>query len=169
MGSYLQNYGAGEERRISLFKRIGLIGLAVIVVGIALYLFFHNYPEKQLVKRFLAQLNNHQYAEAYKTWNCAADQTCRSYDYQRFLEDWGPSKNISSPWKIASVDGCKAFVTVNVQAKGSELESLSVIRGSDGIGFAPSPECQEKKIRLGQFFHRLFHGTPAPAPPPAPR
>ena len=162
MGSYLQNYGAGEEQRLHLIKQIVLIAIAVIVVGSAFYLFFHNYPEKQLVKRFLAQVNQHDYQKAYSTWNCAADQTCRDYDYQRFLQDWGPSKPVSSPWKIASVDGCSAFVTVNVQAQGSELESLSVTRGVNGIGVAPAPECQEKKIRLGQFFHRLFHGTPPP-------
>jgi len=162
MGSYLQNYGAGEERRIHLIKQIVLVVIAVVVVGSAFYLFFHNYPETQLVKRFLAELNKHEYKKAYSTWNCAADQTCRDYDYQRFLQDWGPSKKISSPWKVVSVDGCSAFVTVNVQAQGSELESLSVNRGVNGIGFAPAPECQERKIRLGLFFHRLFHGTPPP-------
>ncbi len=166
MGSYLQNYGAGEERRIYLIKRIVLISVAVIVVGSAFYLFFHNYPEKQLVKRFVSELNQHEYKKAYSTWNCAVDQTCRDYDYPKFLQDWGPSKQIASPWKIASVDGCAAFVTVNVQAQGSELESLSVNRGTNGIGFAPAPECQEKKLRLGQFFHRLFHGTPPPPQQP---
>ena len=165
MGSYLQNYGAGEERRNQIIKRIIWISLAVIVVGSTLYFVFHNYPEKQLVKRFLAQLNKHDYKQAYNTWNCAADQTCRDYNYQRFLQDWGPSKPITSPWKIASVDGCAAFVTINVQAQGSELESLSVTRGVNGIGFAPAPVCQERKIRLGQFFHRLFNGTPPPQQP----
>lgn len=165
MGSYLQNYGAGEERRNQIIKRIVLISLAVIIVGSTLYFVFHNYPEKQLVKRFLAQLNHHDYKQAYKTWNCAADHTCRNYDYQRFLQDWGPSKPVSSPWKIASVDGCSAFVTINVQAQGAELQSLSVMRGVNGIGFAPAPVCQERKIRLGQFFHRLFNGTPPPPPP----
>lgn len=165
MGSYLQNYGAGEESRNQIIKRTVLITIAVVIVGSICYFIFHNYPEKQLVKRFLAELNQHEYKKAYSTWNCAADQTCRSYDYQSFLQDWGPDKHISSPWKIASVDGCSAFVTINVQAQGSELESLSVTRGVNGIGFAPAPECQEKKIRLGQFFHRLFHGTPPPQQP----
>lgn len=167
MGSYLQNYGAGEEARNTIIKRTILITIAVIIIGTVFHYIFHNYTEKQLVKHFLAELNAHQYKQAYQTWNCAADQTCQTYNYQHFLEDWGPakSKQISSPWKIASVDGCNAFVTVNVKAQGSELQSLSVIRGVNGIGFAPAPECQEKQIRLGQFFHRLFHGKSEQQPP----
>ncbi len=164
MGAYLQNYGAGEDRRNSIIKRIVLISLAIIVVACTLFFILHNYPEKQLVKHFLTEVNDKQYKNAYKTWNCAASGTCRDYDYQRFVQDWGPSKNISSPWKIASVDGCTAFVTINVQAGGAELQSLSVNRGSNGIGYAPSPECMEKKIRLGRFFHRLFNGNSAPPP-----
>lgn len=164
MGSYLQNYGAGEEQRNRIIKRTILITLAVIIVGSIFHWIFHNYPEKQLVKKFLAELNQHEYKKAYSTWNCEADHTCRYYDYDHFLQDWGPSKKTSSPWKIASVDGCRAFVTVNVQAQGAELQSLAVTRGVNGIGFAPAPECQERKIRLGRFFHRLFHGTPPPGP-----
>jgi hypothetical protein len=47
---------------------------------------------------------------------------------------------------------------VNVQAQGAELESLAVQRSDHSLGFAPSPECQEKQWRWGQFFHRIFHG-----------
>jgi hypothetical protein len=75
------------------------------------------------------------------------------------MDDWGPSKKIASPWRVASVDGCKSFVTVNVQAEGSELQSLAVQRNDDSLGFAPAPECQEKQWRWKQFFSHLFgHG-----------
>lgn len=158
MGSYLQGYGAEEERRNRVIKWIILICLGIVILAFAAYLFFHNFSEKQTVKRFLAEVNARNYQAAYRDWGCTSAHPCPNYDYNRFLEDWGPSKKIGSPWKIASVDGCKTFVTVNVQAEGSELQSLAVERDNDGLGFAPAPECQERQWHWKQFFQRLFHG-----------
>ncbi len=158
MGSYLQHYGAGEERRNRTIKIIVASVIGVSVLCCALYFFLHNRPEKQTVNRFLARLNAHDYKQAYAEWGCTVASPCTNYDYKRFLEDWGPSKKVGSPWKVASVDGCKAFVTVNVQATGSELESLGVERGTHTIMFAPAPECQEPQWRWKQFFSRLFGG-----------
>ena len=156
MGSYLQHYGVDEYRRNRTIKWIILSCLGVVIVALAGYLIFHNYPEKQAVKRFLAQLNSHNYDTAYQDWGCTSEHPCPNYDRGRFLEDWGPPKKASSPWKIASVDGCKSFVTVNVQADGAEMQSLAVQRSDDSLGFAPSPECQEKQWRWKQFFGRLL-------------
>ncbi len=158
MGSYLQHYGAGEERRNRTIKFIiaGVIGL--LILWWVLYLVLHNRAEKQTVNRFLEQLNSRNYAQAYAVWGCTVQNPCTNYDYKRFLDDWGPGKKVSSPWKIASIDGCKAFVTVNVQATGSELESLGVERGTRTIMFAPAPECQEPQWRWKQFFARIFGG-----------
>ncbi len=50
-------------------------------------------------------------------------------------------------------------MTVNVQAQGAELQSLSVQRDDHELGFAPAPECQEKQWHWKQFFQRLIgHG-----------
>jgi hypothetical protein len=157
MGSYLQQYGEGDERRGRIIKRIVLTGVAVVVVAIAAYLFFHNFPEKQVARHFLADVNDGRYDQAYRDWGCATDHPCKNYDYSRFMEDWG--KKFPSPWKIASVDGCRTFVTVNVQAQGSELESLAIERADHSLGFAPSPECQERKWRWKQFFQKIFGGS----------
>ncbi len=159
MGSYLQHYGAGEDRRNRVIKTIIFSVVGLLVLLWVLYLVFHNFSEKQTVKHFLAQLNGHDYKGAYASWGCTASAPCTNYDYKRFLEDWGPSKAVSSPWKISSVDGCKTFVTVNVQASGSELQSLGVERGTKTLMFAPAPECQEPQWRWKNFFHRLFGGT----------
>ena len=156
MGSYLQQYGAGDEHRSRIRKTIVLSCILVLVLAIAAYLFFHNYPEKQVAKDFLAEVNSGQYQQAYRDWGCTTQHPCPNYDYHRFMEDWGPSQKISSPWKIASIDGCKTFVTVNVQATGSELQSLSVERDNKALGFAPAPECQEREWHWKQFFRRLF-------------
>lgn len=159
MASYLQQYGAGEEHRNRIIKRIILGAIAVVVVAIAAYLFFHNFPEKQVARHFLADVNGGRYQQAYADWGCTADHPCKNYDFNRFMEDWGPSKKISSPWKVASVDGCRTFVTINVQAQGSELQSLSVERDNQELGFAPAPECQERQWHWKQFFQRIFGGS----------
>ncbi len=158
MGSYLQHYGAGEERRNRTIWRIILGAIGLLLILCILYFLLHNYREKQVVDRFLTRVNAHDYASAYADWGCTTASPCRNYDYKRFMEDWGPAKKTSSPWKIASVDGCNAFVTVNVQAEGAELESLGVVRGSKTLMYAPAPECQEPQWRWKQFFSRLFGG-----------
>jgi hypothetical protein len=157
MGSYLQQYGAGEERRNRVIKWIVLGCIGAAILAWILYLVFHNYPEKQVVRRFLNEVNAHNYQAAYHDWGCTPQHPCPNYDFRRFMEDWGPSKKVTSPWAIASVDGCKTFVTVNVQAQGSELQSLAVERNDHSLGFAPAPECQEYKWHWKQFFDRIFH------------
>jgi ABC-type lipoprotein release transport system permease subunit len=158
MAGYLQHYGVDEEKRNRIIIRIILASIAVVVLAIIAYFVFHNFSEKQAVKRFLADVNARKFQDAYRDWGCSAEHPCPNYDFNRFMEDWGPAKKVASPWKIASVDGCKTFVTVNVQAEGSELQSLGVERGTDTIMYAPSPECQERQWRWKQFFQRIFHG-----------
>lgn len=159
MGSYLQQYGESDERRGRIIKRIILAAIVVVAIAIGAYLFFHNFAEKQIARHFLADLNSGKYEQAYRDWGCSTEHPCKNYDYGRFMEDWGPTKKTSSPWKIASVDGCRSFVTVNVQAQGSELQSLAIERDNHVLGFAPSPECQERQWRWKQFFERLFGGS----------
>jgi len=158
MGTYLQQYGEGDEQRIRKIKRIVIVSVLVIVVLLVAYFVRHDYPEKQEATKFLALVNEGRYQDAYRAWGCTDAQPCPNYDFHRFMEDWGPSKDVTPPWKIASIDGCKSFVTINVQARGSSLQSLMVDRATRILGFAPAPECQEKKWRFRQFFHRLFGG-----------
>ncbi len=166
MGGYLQNYGEGEEKRNRTIRNIILAIIGLLILWWILYLVFHNYSEKKAVNHFLSQVNDKNYAAAYTDWGCSVSSPCRNYDYKRFLQDWGPNPKITPPWKIASVDGCKSFVTVNVQAPGSELQSLGVERGTKTIMFAPDAECEEPQWRWKQFFERLFgHKAPPPKPP----
>jgi hypothetical protein len=157
MGAYLQNYGAGEERRNRTIKFIVLGALAALILALIAYFFFHNRSEEKAVEHFLAQVNAHDYKDAYVTWGCTEAHPCRNYDFGRFLEDWGPKTKATSSWKIASVEGCRSFVTVNVKADGAELQSLGVQRGARTVSYAPSPECQEKKWHWKQFFQRIFN------------
>lgn len=165
MASYLQTYGVEEARRGRVIKAIVLSAVASLLVAVIAYLIFHNLPERQKVRAFLAEVNSHDYKAAYTEWGCTDKTPCPNYDMRRFMEDWGPSSAKGS-WSVASTDSCRTFLTVNVQAPGSELQSLAVQRADHSLGFAPAPECQERKWRWKQFFARLTGGG-AP-PPPAP-
>jgi hypothetical protein len=158
VASYLQQYGAGEEQRNRVIKWIILGCVGAVIIAIAAYFMFHNYPERHVATRFLTDVNGKNYQAAYRDWGCSTNHPCPNYDYSRFMQDWGPSKNVTLPWKVQSTDSCKAFLTVNVQAQGSELQSLAVMRDDHSLSFAPAPECQERQWRWKLFFERLFHG-----------
>lgn len=158
MGSYLQQYGIEEEHRGRIIKRIVISCAVVIFTGILGYFLFRNYSEKRVAKHFLEEVNAHDYQAAYRDWGCTEQHPCPNYDFQRFLNDWGPGSKATSPWKVASVDGCRTFVTINVQAQGTELQSLAVQRHDNSLGFAPAPECQERQWRWKQFFQRILGG-----------
>jgi hypothetical protein len=153
MASYMAGYGVEDERRGKVIKYIAFSVLAALLLGWLGYAFLHNYPEKHVAKQFLALVNEHNYQAAYSIW---CPKVCEHYDYGQFVADWGPSKKIASPWKIDSTDSCKAFLTVNVTVDGTELQSLSVERGTDVLSFAPAPECQEYKWHWKQFFRHTF-------------
>ncbi len=169
MGSYLQNYGVEDEKRGRTTKRIVVAVVATLLTLLFGYLFFHNFPERQMARHFLADVNSHDYKAAYVKWGCTSQTPCPNYDFKRFMDDWGTKNN--AEWKVASSDSCNTFLTVNVQATGSELQSLAVQRSDHSLGFAPAPECQEKKWRFKAFFQHLTGRSPdkdsAPPPPSA--
>jgi hypothetical protein len=155
MGTYLQQYGAGDERRIRNRRIIVWSVIGAVVAVLLGYLVFHNFREKQVVKQFLADINAHNYQAAYHEFGCTPEHPCPNYAFNRFMDDWGPASKASSSWKVASTDSCKSFLTVNVEAQGAELQSLAVQRSDFSLGYAPAPECQERKWRWKQFFQRL--------------
>lgn len=154
MSDYLATYGAGDEQRIRRTRLIVWSVVGAIVVLIAAYFIFHNFRERHVANRFLADLNEHNYHAAYDLF-CDAQHPCPNYDFNRFMQDWGPASKASGPWKVTSTDSCKYFLTVNVDAPGTELQSLAVQRNDLSVGYAPAPECQEKKWRWRQFWGRL--------------
>ena len=163
MGTFFQQYGVEDERRSRITWRIVYALLTLLIAAVIAYFVLHDLAEKRVVNRFLQQINARNFAEAYREWGCTPEHPCTNYDYNRFLSDWGPAKKAGSPWKVASIDSCRSFVTVNVAAQGTELESLSVQRSDKSLGFAPSPECQERQWRWKQFFGRVFGGENSPA------
>ncbi|HEX7360808.1 MAG TPA: hypothetical protein VF283_09980 [Bryobacteraceae bacterium] len=166
MGGYLEHYERGEASRAHRTRIIKWVIIACIIAAIAVWIFymtFHNRVEVQKARHFLAQVNAQHYQQAYATWGCTSTHPCPNYNYQRFMEDWGP-KVAQSPWKVDNIDACKYFVTVNVKAKGAPLASLAVERGPKHVlSFAPFPRCREKQWHWGNFFHRIFGGGKQPS------
>jgi hypothetical protein len=158
MGTYLQQYGVEEVRRNRKVKIIVTVAGTIVVLAVIAYFVLHNYFEKRVAKDFLGEVNAGQYQKAYETWGCTGQHPCPNYDYQRFLEDWGPAKRKGGSWDISNTDSCRSFLTVNVQAPGTELQSLAVQRNDKSLGYAPAPECQERTWHWKAFFQRLFGG-----------
>lgn len=162
MASYLEEYGAAEvkhERRIRIVKWAAGLLVLFLVSAFTLYSIFQNYSEEQQVKAFVEHLKNKDYQGAYRMWGCTEATPCRDYNFQRFMEDWGPSSPHANAAvaQIGSGDTCGTGVVVPVDFKGSEQVPLWVERNSKILSFSPDPECRKRRWRLREFFRSLFN------------
>jgi len=158
MAGYLDAYGAGEERRERLIKRIVIWGLAVVIAGSALYFTFRNWRQEQVVKHFLSLLQQKQYQDAYRLWGCTQDSPCKYYPPDKFTEDWGPDSSYANAAaaKIDHVDACGAGVVFSISFPQKEPVALWVERDTNIISFAPWPRCPGRHWRIREFVKSLF-------------
>src|SRR5579863_2447629 len=142
MAGYLDQYGAGVDRRLKIIK-ISVISAVIFLVAVGIALFvFHNYRQEQQVKRFIALLEQHDYQGAYEMWVRTADDR-KGYTYQSFLQDWGPQgehRDVSD-FRIAKSRSCGSGVILTVDFRGGKEEKLWVQRDDLTIGFSPLPGC----------------------------
>ena len=92
MAGYLEQYGAGEERRGKIIKVLVISLIALVVIGGGLYFNFHNFREERQVKEFLSHLESRDYKAAYALFGCTDAKPCRYYPFDKFMEDWGPDQ-----------------------------------------------------------------------------
>ena len=142
MPGFLDQYGAGDERRA---KDITRVVLAVVVAGVAggiLAFLFHNFRQERQGGRFFALLAAQQYKEAYALWGCTDTQPCRDYAFGEFLRDWGPESGRGDlrQWRVTKSRSCGSGVILTASGGGRE-EKLWVQRGDLTIGFSPWPGC----------------------------
>jgi hypothetical protein len=146
MPGYLDQYGAGEDRRNRTVARL-IIGTVstVIVVAIGWYLLANHHQESQ-VKAFVAAIRAGDYPAAYKAWGCTETKPCRNYSLKAMMEDWGPGKSAPDPsvLGIVNTESCNNGVLFQVAVNRSRTETLWVDKGEDGVGFAPYPICPNK-------------------------
>jgi hypothetical protein len=150
MPGYLDQYGAGEERRNRIIIR-SLVGLvtAVVIAGLSWYV-LKNRHQESVVKTFLDALRRHDYQAAYRDWGCTAEKPCTGYSFEKFLGDWGTGASGSSDAPDPAILGltdsesCNNGVLLTVEVNRERAEKLWVDRASDSISFAPYPICPHK-------------------------
>ena len=154
MPGYLDQYGAGEDRRNKIILRSILITAAAIVLGSLSWYLFKNHHQEGVVKAFLAAVRAGDYPGAYRAWGCTSDKACSGYPYEKFMGDWGAAK--SSPQAnpdgppdlsilgIADSQSCNDGVLLTVDVNRSRAENLWVDKKNDAINYAPYPVCPHK-------------------------
>jgi hypothetical protein len=161
MAGYLDQYGAGEERRENIVKKV-LIALAfLIVVGGPLLYIFHNFRQESQLKQFFSLLAAHDYKAAYALWGCTDAKPCPGYSMKSFMQDWGPDKGdpanyqITGPHKFLAglipqlhSRSCGTGVIFNVTF-GGQRNDLWIERNDLMIGFSPFPGCPAPNAMLG--------------------
>jgi hypothetical protein len=146
VAGYLDSYGAGEERREKIVKRLILGTLAALVVAAVLYFTFRNWREEKQARLFLEMLRKQDYQAAYQLWGCTPATPCRDYKYERFLEDWGPKnpRGDIAAARISKTRSCDAGVIYTLEYGKDEPVLLWVERKDKTLGFAPWPACNPR-------------------------
>lgn len=142
MPGYLDNYGAGEERRIKIVKTVVLSLVSAAVLGTVLFFVFRNFREERQVKQFLAFLNARDFKSAYALFGCTDAKPCRAYAFEKFMEDWGPSSghNLSNA-RVTGSRSCGSGVILTVDYGKNQQEKLWVERKDMTVGFPPFQGC----------------------------
>jgi len=142
MAGYLDQYGAGDERRIKIIKTL-VVSLVTLValVGVAFFI-FHNYRQERQATQFLERLQTKDYQGAYEFW-VSGETDRRGYPFPSFLQDWGPEsahRDVSG-YKISKSRSCGNGVILTVDFANGKQEKLWVQRENLVIGFSPLPGC----------------------------
>jgi hypothetical protein len=142
MAGYLDQYGAGEERREKSIKYLVLSIVALVILGGILYFVFHNYQQERQVKRFFTLLQAHEYQPAYNLW-VRTESDRRGYPFDAFMRDWGPQGGHPdvANFRIAKSRSCGSGVILTVDFGNNQEEKLWVQRDDLTIGFSPLPGC----------------------------
>jgi hypothetical protein len=146
MPGYLDQYGAGEERRNRIIART-IIGTLTVVIVVALsWYLLKNHHEEGQVKTFIAAIRSGDYQAAYRAWGCTSEKPCRTYSYKNMMEDWGATTSAPDPavFGILDSESCNNGVLISVAVNKGRTETLWVDKNQDGIGFAPYPVCPAK-------------------------
>jgi hypothetical protein len=168
MAGYLDQYGAGDERREKRNKLLLILGGCALAVLFLWFFFFvwdktevlraepvarlaqilRNHRQESRVKNFFDLLQRQDYKAAYALWNCSDAHPCRDYPFTEFMKDWGPdSARNAARYSIPRSRSCGSgvIVTVNIGRSDSgqnQEEALWVQRSALTIGFSPYPICQ---------------------------
>jgi len=143
MAGYLDQYGAGEERRGKIIRNLVIAAVTLVVVGGSLFFYFHNWREERQVMNFMNLLNAKDYKAAYALFGCTDQKPCRYYPFDKFMEDWGPASGHTgyNQARITRSRSCGSGVLLTVDYGKSQQEKLWVERVDKSIGFPPVQGC----------------------------
>lgn len=158
MAGYLEAYGAGEEQRERLIKRIVLWGGGTVIVAVSLFFMFRNWSEEQVVKHFFALLGQKDYQQAYALFGCTAEHPCKYYSPAQFNSEWGPESPYAdvSAVHIEHVDTCGNGVVFDIQSPKTEDVGLFVDRATHTLSYAQAPRCPGRHLQIWEFFKEHF-------------
>lgn len=164
MSGYLENYGAGVDRRLRIIKWTVAAALTTLILGTLLYFTFRFHSEESRVESFLAAVKSRDYPKAYSIWGCGEQHPCPDYSMEKFLEDWGPNGAYAplAAGDLKYIEPCSNGLLFTVVNPGKDPLVLRSDKNDPTLGFAPWALCPEKgvqgislrKIRL--FLSRQF-------------
>jgi hypothetical protein len=142
MAGFLDQYGAGEERRLKIIKTLVISLVALVVIGGTAFFIFHNHRQEQQVKRFFELLEQRDYQAAYVLW-VRTESDRKGYSFATFLKDWGPESEHRdvSDFHISKSRSCGTGVILTVDFGKNQKEKLWVQREDLTIGYSPLSGC----------------------------
>jgi hypothetical protein len=159
MAGFLDEYGAGDERRARIIKMIAVSVAVLVVLTGLLYFLFRNYRQEQQAKRFFQLLEAHSYQAAYDMWTLT-DSERRAYPMSAFLQDWGPQAMDIRNFTIMDAESCGNAVIVDADLGAAGDKKLWVTRQNLELSFGPSEVCQHQN-RIYNFYRNVkyqLHG-----------
>jgi hypothetical protein len=158
MAGYLEDYGVQDAQRAKIVKRTLIVGFFTILLGLILFFFFRNFPERRVANEFLDAIRAKDYQRGYTLWGCTPSTPCRDYSLQRFMDDWGPngvySRATSGHYSIE--DACGPGVVFTLEVPGAEAIGIYVSRTDKTISYAPWPRCPGRHLHLWEFLKSRF-------------
>src|SRR5439155_763121 len=135
MAGYLDQYGAGEERREKIIKTLVISLVTLAVLGGIGFFVFHNYRQERQVKRFFELLQARDYQSGYTLW-VHNENDRRGYNIPTLAENAIFEEVIFLLWngwlpKQAELDKLKKDLVAERGVPGPVLEFLKSVENGN--------------------------------------
>jgi hypothetical protein len=141
MTGYLDNYGAGSEKRDRIVRGVVLWTVVILAVAGISYFILHyvvpNRGEQAQAKKFFQLLAARDYKQAYAMWGCTDAKPCHDYPLKLFMQDWGPDATPIAAFEVLDGETCGSGVIVDVDAGKAGDKKLWVDRKTQELAYLP--------------------------------